>query len=533
MYIHKRLIAYLLWMLFALFVAAAVHFVFIDVSLFSCVTELFCSCAIIYWICNVKERIVNKRIRTLLLTCGYLFVFFFALQALRYQFFDNHEGISHFLWYAYYLPLTLVPRLLFMISCEGYNEKIKHKNRLYTLVSVISLVIVLLFLTNDLHELAFRFKPDGDYSYGIVLPLYYVWNLVLIVSTVIIAIKSYCLSFDRKYAVLLVIPFVLQLIYLVLGVTGNNPKFMGITIWNIGVFFAFTSICFLEMCIELGFIPSNSRYRSIYSNIKVASAIYENPDKKIVTSHSYEEIDENDRNYHISKHAISGGYVKTAIDVSAVNKLNSEIREVSEKLQSRNAHLHSENQTKKEKAEIEARSRIYDRMAEVVTPQLEEVQTLLAEENGFEKNIKRIAVIYAYIKRRCNMELLKSEGRITSTELNNAIMESSEYLRIAGARVAFSYSGEVEYAAEMIIAVYEWFEQIVEDCVDSLDAILINTKCEKGCLYIRLLISARSMALPSIQNNLSNEDFKEVVQISKQDDDVIISLKVTEGRDIA
>lgn len=100
-----------------------------------------------------------------------LYMGLFIVRSLKYYFVTT-PVIVRYLWYFYYPALLMIPMLaaLTAISIGKREEDPLPKSVAFLYVPAV--LLVLLVLTNDLHQLVFRFPTydtvwsDKDYSYG-------------------------------------------------------------------------------------------------------------------------------------------------------------------------------------------------------------------------------------------------------------------------------------------------------------------------------------------------------------------------------
>ena len=164
-----------------------------------------------------------------------------------------------------------------------------------------------------------------------------------------------------------------------------------------------------------------------------------------------------------------------------VRKLNRQLEDATQQMENRNAYLMEENRIKKERQEVETRSRLYENISRIVKPQFEQIADLLKDRDHCdEKQLARVCVLNAYIKRRSNMELLAEGGELPSSELTSAIRESLEYVRLCGAETAMAGIGESDYPPEIIIDAYERIEDFIEKNLHFLSDIAIIVRCDDG-----------------------------------------------------
>ena len=93
------------------------------------------------------------------------------LRYIKYYFFASYETASRYLWYLYYIPQCLVPPLAW-IATMGLTRKNSNAIGKYIYLALVpAVVLILLILTNDLHQTAFVFKEnfanfETDYKHG-------------------------------------------------------------------------------------------------------------------------------------------------------------------------------------------------------------------------------------------------------------------------------------------------------------------------------------------------------------------------------
>lgn len=125
----------------------------------------------IVWGFSARQRIIGARARRYLTTIAILMILWFIVRSLKYYFVTT-PVIVRYLWYFYYPALLMIPMLaaLTAISIGKREEDPLPKSVAFLYVPAV--LLVLLVLTNDLHQLVFRFPTydtvwsDKDYSYG-------------------------------------------------------------------------------------------------------------------------------------------------------------------------------------------------------------------------------------------------------------------------------------------------------------------------------------------------------------------------------
>lgn len=125
------------------------------------------------WGFSISHRILQRSVRlNLLLGCGLAMLWLF-MRAVKYRFFGSGT-VGRYLWYSYYIPLILAPLLSFYAALGvGRQDEERLPHAWYALLIPAGLLIAGV-LSNDVHQLAFRFaqSPEkGSYTHGALYTL--------------------------------------------------------------------------------------------------------------------------------------------------------------------------------------------------------------------------------------------------------------------------------------------------------------------------------------------------------------------------
>ena len=151
------------------------------------------------------------------------------LRGIKYSVFAGVDILARHTWYLYYVPMLLIPLFFFYISLLISPKGDARLPRGWYWSAAVTGVFILLVLTNDLHQLVFRFNPgfanwDGDYTYTTLFYLITAWQYILYLTAMIILVIKCRIENSKKYAWLTVIPFVIGIVMSVLLMTGRMPK---------------------------------------------------------------------------------------------------------------------------------------------------------------------------------------------------------------------------------------------------------------------------------------------------------------------
>ena len=499
---------------------------------------------VIAWCSSVRTRIINKQVRHYLIAVGILLAFWLILRTCKWEFIaQNGTHLGRYLWYSYYIPMVFVPLLgVFIIDHIGKAENYKTPNSLKYMYIPATFLVTAVF-TNDLHQLVFSF-PNGlencesDCLYH---PLYYItmaWFILLGIYFVVMLIKKSRVpgskSFQKLPAVILGISIIFWVLYCMQIVGGDLAAIDCIMI-----------IALLESAIQSGLIPSNTNYNELFRSSTVSTQIVDTDFKLCMVSGTATALPEGVMrsaeaepvdlgNAILHSKAITGGHVLWQDDVKQINDLIEELRDTQERLGESNELLKAELELKEKRARTEEKSRLYDRIAKEVAPQLAKADELLKLAETDPKQTKRaiakVSVICAYIKRRGNLLMLGEEGNIIpAIELEYCIRESLDNLRLGDVFTSFDSNCDGELKLEHAVVAFDFYENIVERLLDDATAMLIHLDCKDGVIKMRLQIGCNEDIAEQTLSELSIPCGKFEWDI--QDEDVTVTLLLSEGGD--
>ena len=371
---------------------------------------------------------------------------------------------------------------------------------------------------------------NGQEKNGWLFSLVNLFIYGLYALTYFVILKKDLRFVGRKYRWLPLLPFLTGVIYFLLYPLDVGHHFFQTRIWQMGEMSAFCIIGTLEACVQVGMIPANMGYETVFSASFIPAVILDQGGLPVYQTAAADYPFAECEDTKVMSHAIQGGSIRWTVDMKQVRGLNQQIEEATAQIEARNAYLAEENRIRQERAELETRNRMYDSIIRIVKPQFDQIDALLGgAESVPEKRIAQIAVISAYIKRRGNMELLSAAGTLTVVELVSAVTESLEYMRLCGVNTAISSVGTGSYPAEMVIAAYEHIEAIVEESLDTLSDFMVSVRSDKRKLIVRMMLKADDFLYESNGAWQDGEGFSRKVAISKNKQDMLIVLTFTEG----
>jgi hypothetical protein len=225
----------------------------------------------------------------------------------------------------------------------------------------------------------------------------------------------------------------------------------------------------------------------------------------------------------LSSAPIRAGRVVWQDDVTKLNKQREELDEIRETLSEESVLIRAETEIKEKQAQADEKNRLYDKIAREVKPQLAILNGLLDKiEKGenTKENLARVAVIGTYVKRRGNLLLLGNEnGDVSVKEIENALRESLDNLKLLGIEVSLVANGNSNISIDNALKIYDLYQTVVEKTLDNITAIFVRfTKTDKG-LKLSLSLGVKE---DFNQNVLENISASSQLSVEVEDGDVYV-----------
>lgn len=471
----------------------------------------FFTAAAIIWISQLQRRIIQPEIQKDLIAVAVLVILWMMLRTVKYIFTLKDSFVERFCWYLYYVPQTfiLLPMFFSVLYIGRPNDR--PISPLWRLLYIPAAVIVLAIVTNDLHQLAFRF-PDGapfsedHYSHGVFYYVSLMWVVLLFAAMVIVSIRRCAVYGNRKKIWMPLMPLALGAFCIASFFILQNGGIL--LVFKVPEIVCFVYCSFMEGLILAGLLPSNDSYDDLWNASSIGAGImaqngairYSAAQKNTVTPAQVRAAAEGeallqDGSIALRSHAIHGGYGFWTKDISALNRLHRELTELGDVLTEENAMLDAENKLAEERVRIEQQNRLYDSIARSVRPQLDRISALLdalpQDEAAFAQTMKYACILNTYVKRCSNLLLLfHQRGQIESGELRLAISESVEYLRLYGVQAHAAFSGKEMQGGETLLLAYALFEAALEAALPETDAVLVRLRFADDGLTLQMELNA-------------------------------------------
>lgn len=448
------------------------------------------------WGISISRRILHRDVRRqLLLGCAMVVLWLF-LRAVKYRFFPE-DRVTRQLWYLYYVPQILAPLFSFFAAWQlGQREDAVLPPQWYLLL-IPAVLLIGGMVTNDAHQLAFVFSPDGTgweaaYRHG---PLYYLamaWMIGFLLAAMGVIYRKCRRSESRRYTWVVLCVFAA-------GATLCLLSFLEIyTFHKVPECFCLTFIALWESCLQVGLLPTNQRCVRFFSEATVAAQIADRHGAllyraRVAPQLTAEQMRAAERgavlleeDTRLKSAAVQDGRVYWVEDLTQIHRMKARLEEIHAQLAEENALIRAEAGLKRQRAQVEAKRRLFDQLARALRPQLQQMEGLLVD--GQPQDLRRVCILGAYVKRRGNLALIcEREPLVSVDELAYCIRESLSYLSAYGVACALHHEGEGEAGGGSLQAAYDFFEDCVEAALPTLSAMMVRVACGE-VLSIRLML---------------------------------------------
>ena len=460
------------------------------------------------WGVSLHRRILQNQTRRYLTAIAGLMVLWLTLRTVKYSVY--HIDVERYLWYFYYLPMLLIPTFSIAAAMSLGKPEDYQLPRWLNLLYIPALVLLGLVLTNDVHQLVFRF-PEGlmsgrSYSYGVGYYVVAGWEGICSALALGLILYKCRIPHTNVFLWLPMIPFALAIVYAVCYVRG--VYWVWLLAGDITVSLCLLITAIFESCIQCRLILSNQGYETLLALTTVPTQITDKSYQVCYASGSVSSVSKEAMEQAISKtcitdqhtllkgHPVEKGYVFWQEDIT-------ELVEVADALQITQSELRDTGDVLKAESEQRARwlrlteqNRLYDLIEQQTACQMQLLDRLLGELRNAE-NLERakrilgqIVVIGTYIKRRSNLIFVSSQRQtVAAEELRLCLSESISNLRLYGVECQANLELKGQLRQETAYMVYDLFEAVVETELESLRALLISIEVGKW-VEVALCVSA-------------------------------------------
>ena len=474
-----------------------------------------CVCLVLYYAHRVSP---SSKLSTKVKALSWMGLLLILLRGVKYSAFAEVGVLARHTWYFYYVPMLLFPLFLFYISLLVSSKDTAGRARIWRAALALTVVLIVLVLTNDLHQQAFRFRPDfrnwdAEYAHGWLFYAVTFWQYALYLAAILILVFKCRVDSAKKHAWIILIPFATGIAMNVLLLTGSMPQLNRSYILE----FPETMICMaavvLECCIQLGLIPTNTDYGRLFRLFSISAQITDKTGAPVYSSRSAAPLtpeqfamqDNSRLGEHtvLHKMQIPGGFGFWQDDLTELDRLNEELAEAKEALAQEAELIRLRSELKERQTKLEQRTLVYDAIAKRTQRQSQAISHLaktarLSSDAAIKKDCRnRITLLGAYIKRYANLMLLSEQSNLTDAgELALSVSEVLRYLNFCGIPGEIFNSANCTVPGDAALAVFEAFETLLEACFSCLQGVFVNLSAPENVLF-KLTFENQSEPIPA------------------------------------
>lgn len=488
---------------------------------------------IMFWIKKNRQMILHVKMRKYFNYIGYLLIAYLFVRTVKYELSFDDSSLKRYLWYFYYIILIAIGVfLLFSILYIGRakDERIGGGwNFIYLLLFVFSV----LFISNDFHQLIFRFPKGvlnwsaGPYEYGPIFYLTVVYCSMIILVTYIISFKKLFDSRNVKNIFLtLAVPVVWGL-YTFFYLKKVPTLSMFYTAFKSPEFNSLVTMAYIESLIYNRLIPVNHDYERFFymSSLDIGMM---NSEGDIISKNG-SSVSEDlirgalgspvliDENTLLKSFKVKAGYSYSLSDITHINSLKSELKKSSDLISEENVLLKEKNEIERKHKSVKKQIEIYELIDNALMDKIIKLENILdnidVEGDNFYPGIRVGSIINVYIKRFSNMLLLSRNAKRTSTfELKLSIDESLRYLSVFGVMCDLVWDAEGVISIDKMLLLYKTFEDVLERNINTLSAVLVSVKLQGTSLNLSMEVENPSNTFEArriMERDLSYDEFVE------------------------
>lgn len=459
-----------------------------------------------FWVIRLYYKLYDVRIRKYVMVIGILIVFWMLIR-INKGLIDNYE-INRLFWYLYYVPLIFIPSYFYICVFTLLNKITRVKK---VVVFVISCVLFIFILTNDFHQLVFKF-PDGidnynNYKHFIGYYLTCFWIFYLFGSGMIkLAISK--IRVKRSFKAFT------PLILLVLGILYTCFYVMGVPLFrssNLSVILSVLICLGIELILYLDLIPNNSKYRRTFEGSHLDMIVVSLDSNTMYNTKSFREIPEyiyNDiKNGNVKRRYRRDNVVYDVIDnkdsyvcfrndVYELNLLKKRLKLINKELLFKQRKLRNEEAIKRELYEIRLREEVVCNLEKNLEAKKESINSILNKNELSNNDIERVKLLVSYCKRKSSLIISELNDDMYNDVLIKVLIKElftdSSSLGISGEVVV----APVNISSYEMSLVYDIIFNIIENIRDAFLMVFITYDDE---LLIRVILSGTSSVKDSLK----------------------------------
>ena len=350
---------------------------------------------------------------------------------------DNND----YTWYLLYIPLLFIPAMWFVTNNQIYIKNKTYKRVVAIISLAISLLLLLLVLTNDFHELVFIF-PEGStgshpsgYKYNFGYFIIYAFIFLEILTTIVLFYTFSNKKTTIKQKILPSVVILLVLVYSILYVVIDIPvPYLS----DMTLVYTILGTVLVYISLKCGLVKNSGAYFEFFETCNVPLAIV-NEKQDIEYQNTQYRKQKANSNMLLEKQKLNSGILLVLDDVGKLKNLQKELKTENEKLEFINKILENKKEILQKEKQIKQHALLLDKVEKQIKNKKNVLEKLLnnlpetiidENKNQTKETLNEIKIIVGYLKRKTSLILLAEQKQeITKDELKLLFNESFNDLK--------------------------------------------------------------------------------------------------------
>lgn len=402
---------------------------------------IYCSVAIVLSVVMFGAIIktIDKKTKICFIILFCLFAFWLGLKIFDKvsAFNDNND----YTWYLLYIPLLFIPSMWFVTNNQIYIKNKTYKKVVAIISLAISLLLFMLVLTNDFHELVFIF-PEGStgshpigYKYNFGYFIIYAFIFLEILTTIVLfytfSNKKTAIKQKILPSVVILLVLVYSILYVVIDIPVPYLSDMTLVYTILGTVLVYISL-------KCGLVKNSGAYFEFFETCNVPLAIV-NEKQDIEYQNTQYRKQKANSNMLLEKQKLNSGILLVLDDVGKLKNLQKELKTENEKLEFINKILENKKEILQKEKQIKQHALLLDKVEKQIKNKKNVLEKLLnnlpetiidENKNQTKETLNEIKIIVGYLKRKTSLILLAEQKQeITKDELKLLFNESFNDLK--------------------------------------------------------------------------------------------------------
>ena len=388
---------------------------------------------------NSIFKTIDKKTKIYFIILFCLFAFWLGIKI-----FDKVSGFNDnndYTWYLLYIPLLFIPSMWFITNNQIYIKNKTYKKVVAIISLAISLLLLLLVLTNNLHQFVFIFPDDvtgnhvGDYKYNIGYFVLYAFIFVEILTTIVL---FYVFSLKKTTIKQKIFPSMVILLVLVYSILYVATDIFVPYLSDMTLVYTVLGTLLVYVLLKCGLVKNSGAYFEFFETCNVPLAIV-NEKADIEYQNTRYEEQKASKNMLLQKQKLNSGTLLVLEDVGKLKSLQNNLKKEIEKLEYSNKILKKNKEILQKEKQIEFHTMLYNKVEKqiknkrfVLEQLLNNLPTKITKENKNQTKeiLNEIKIVVGYLKRKTSLILFaEQKNDISKDELKLLFNESFNDLK--------------------------------------------------------------------------------------------------------